>query len=123
MKRSKSIRLLLLGGFSAGAVTGCDPSGEPPSISTTDLYTNNHYLPGVGYYHAPFRGWYSRPYNDYDAQSSRYYYGGQWGTAPHLSVTNLSTPSAEAARLAQASRTDVPRRGFGSRSYSHSLWS
>ena len=124
MKRSKSIRLVLLGGLSAGAVTGCDPPNEgPPEISATALYTNNHFLPGVGYYHAPFRAWYARPYNEYNPESALYYYGGQWGAAPHVSITNLSSPTPEAARLAQAHHSPTPRQGFGSSSHRYSLWS
>ncbi|HTY86755.1 MAG TPA: hypothetical protein VMB80_04760 [Candidatus Acidoferrum sp.] len=110
MKRSKRIRLILLGGLSAGALTGCE---QKPAISTENVYTNNFFIPGAGYYHAPFRGWYALPYNHFDTQKNLYFYGGQWGAAPFESITNLSSPTTEAAQAAQNARTDIARGGFG----------
>ena len=112
-KRTKRIRLFLLGALSAGALAGCSPSGKAP-ISTANVYTNNYFVPGVGYYHAPFCAWYPLPYNHFDTASQRYFYGGQWGTLPCLSITNLSSPTLQAATAAEAMRTDVSRGGFGS---------
>ncbi len=110
MKRSKSIQLVLLGGLSTALLTGCD---QQPSVSAQNVYTNNFYVPGAGYYHAPFRNWYPLPYNHFDAQKKQYFYGGQWGAQPFASITNLSQPTLEAVQLAQAARTDVERGGFG----------
>lgn len=122
MKRSKSIRLLLMGGVAAGALTGCGPGTA--SVSSQNVYTNNYYVPGAGYYHAPFRAWYALPYNHFDSQTQRYFYGGQWGTTPFESITNLSSPTPEVAAATQARRTDIPRSGFGSSSRgSHHVWS
>jgi hypothetical protein len=114
---------VLIGGLS-GALSGCGP-GDPSKapISSGSVYTNNFYVPGVGYYHAPFRAWYQIPYNYFDTNSQRYFYGGQWGTAPYQSITNISAPKPEVAAAAQAQRTDIPRGGFGSSSRSHSVWS
>ncbi len=126
MKRSKSIRLVLLGTLSATVLTGCN---EKPSVSTQNVYTNNFYVPGAGYYHAPFRNWYRLPYNLFDAQNNRYFYGGQWSQQPFESITNISSPTTEAVQLAQSSRTDISRGGFGSYSsgyyggYSGGGWS
>ena len=122
MKRSRSIRLVLLGGLSAGALAGCTPSPST-SVTATDVFTNNHYVPGVGYYHAPFRAWYAMPYNHYDPRASKYYYGGQWGAAPFESVVNISAPTHEAVRQVAAQRTDVRRGGFGGTSRGFSLHS
>ena len=121
MKRSKSIRLILLGGLSAGALAGCS---EKPAISTENVYTNNFYVPGAGYYHAPFRAWYALPYNHFDAQNNLYFYGGQWGAQPFQSITNISSPTPDAVQLAQNSRTDIQRGGFGgySSGYSGGGW-
>ena len=116
MKRSKRIRLILLGGLSLGALSGCD---QKPAISTENVYTNNFYVPGAGYYHAPFRNWYSLPYNHFDAQKSQYFFGGQWGAQPFASITNISSPTPEAVQLAQNSRTDIARGGFGGSSSGH----
>lgn len=123
MKRSHSIRLVLIGSLSAGAVTGCGPSVQPAVITAENVYTNNYYVAGVGYYHAPFRNWYPLPYNHYEAAGRRYYFGGQWAAAPHQSFTNISSPLPEVVALAEAQRTDVVRRGFGSTSRSHHIWS
>ena len=124
MKRSKHIRLFLLGGISAAALSGCRPA---PSISTGDAYTNDFYLPGAGYYHAPFRSWYALPYNHFDPRKNLYFYGGQWGPLPFSSTTNISFPTPEAVQLAQASLTDISRGGFGGFSSGHywggSSWS
>jgi hypothetical protein len=112
-KRSKRIRLLLLGGLSAGALAGCSPPSGPPVVSAENVYTNNFYVPGVGYYHAPFCAWYQIPYNYYDTQKRMYYWGGGWRPDPHQSITNVSSPSPQTALTAQAMRTDIPRGGFG----------
>lgn len=116
MKRSQRIQLILLGGLSTAALAGCDPRA---SVSTQNVYTNNFYVPGAGYYHAPFRNWYALPYNHFDPQKSLYYYGGQWGQQPFESITNISSPTAEAVQLAQATRTDISRGGFGGYSSGH----
>jgi hypothetical protein len=111
----------LIGGLSAGALTSCGPEQMP--VSSQSVYTNNYYVPGVGYYHAPFRAWYSLPYNHFDPQSRRYFFGGQWAAVPHESITNISAPPPEIAQQAQAQRTDIPRSGFGSTSHSRHVWS
>lgn len=123
MKRSRSIRLVLIGGLSSCAVTACGPSSRSGPITAGNVYTNNQYVPGAGYYHAPFRAWFPRPYNELDPRTRRYFYGGQWGPAPHESVTNISRPTGAAAAQAQAQRTDVRRSGFGSTSRRHSVYS
>ena len=110
MKRSLQIRLLFVGGLSAGALTGCT---SRPNVSVANVYTNDFFIPGAGYYHAPFRGWFAKPYNYYDPQNQLYFYGGQWGKLPFASITNLSNPTSDAVALAQSARTDISRGGFG----------
>jgi hypothetical protein len=122
VKRSKCIRLVLLGGLSAGALVGCNQS-QAPVVGADNVYTNNYFVQGVGYYHAPFRAWYIHPYNYFDPQQQRYFFGGQWAPAPHQSITNISPPTSEAVQQAQAQRSDVPRGGFGSTSRSHFIYS
>jgi hypothetical protein len=116
VKRSRSIRLVLMGGLSVGTLAGCGPSSGP--VSTSDVFTNNHYMPGVGYYHAPYHAWYSLPYNHYDSRSARYFHGGQWAPAPHESIINISSPTPDAVRQVAGQRTDIRRGGFGSSSRS-----
>jgi hypothetical protein len=110
VKRSKRIRLILLGGLTSAALTGCD---QKPAISTQNYYTNNFYVPGAGYYHAPFRQWYPLPFNHFDPQQKRYFYGGQWNGQPCSSITNISSPLPEAVTVAENTRTDISRGGFG----------
>jgi hypothetical protein len=120
VKRSRSIRLVLIGGISASALTACGP-GNPnrAPVRAEAVYTNDYFVAGAGYYHAPFRAFYPLPYNHFDPQNRLYFYGGQWGATPHESVTNISNPTYEVASAAQAQRTDIPRGGFGSSSHSH----
>ena len=108
----------MLGGLSAGVLTGCS---QKPVITMAGVYTNNFYVPGVGYYHAPFRNWYALPYNHFDTQRQLFYYGGQWGAQPYLSITNISSPTPEAVQVAENTRTDISRGGFGS-SYGYHSW-
>lgn len=117
--RTRTIRLLLLGGISAGALAGCKPDARKAPITQDSFYTNNYYVPGAGYYHAPFRAWYSLPYNHFDTKQQRFFYGGQWAASPYESVINISSPTPEAASMAQAVRTDISRGGFGSTSHSY----
>ena len=118
MKRSRSIRLVLIGGLSAGALTSCGPDDRPP-VSASSVYTNNYFVPGVGYYHAPFRAFFPIPYSHFEPGNQKYFYGGKWGDAPHQSITNISTPLPGIAQQAQAQRMDVRRGGFGRSSSSH----
>ena len=115
VKRSKSIRLILLGGLSTAALTGCE---QQPAVSTQNFYTNNFYIPGAGYYHAPFRNWYSLPYNYFSTAKQLYYYGGEWKPQPFASITNISSPTPDAVSAAEIARTDIARGGFGGVGYS-----
>lgn len=123
MKRSKAIKLVLLGGISAGAVTGCAPTVREPRITPQSVYSNDYHVPGVGFYHAPFHAFYPQPYNSYDAQRKQYFYGGQWGAEPYRSVINVSEPTGSAAAAAEAARSDIVRGGFGSTSGGYHIWS
>jgi len=125
VKRSHKLALVLLGGASAGAFSGCAQSGaaRPVRISSECVYINDYFIPGAGYYHAPFRRFYPHRYNSYDSNLKMYYFGGQWGLYPFQSPINISSPTDEAASLAEASRIDVVRGGFGSTSGGFSAWS
>lgn len=119
LKRSQQIRLLLSGAIAAGASAGCGrDSGAQAPVSAENVYTNNHYLQGAGYYHAPYHAWYPHPLNYYDAGRG-YYHGGQWSQTPEPSGLASSRPTPDAARLANSaarparSTSAVSRRGFG----------
>jgi hypothetical protein len=112
IKRSRRIRLILINGLSAGALAACSPTGHVP-VSADNVYTNNYFVPGAGYYHAPFRCFYPLPFNHFDDRTKRYFYGGNWAAAPCESITNISSPSPASAASAEAMRTDISRGGFG----------
>lgn len=119
MKRSRYVRRVLLAGLSAGAL-GTAAAATAPRVTPETYFANDTQIPGAGYYHAPFRGFFPLPYNHFDPARKMYFYGGQWGPEPHRSIVNLSSPTPEAARQAEAVRTDnIPRSGFGSTSRSH----
>ncbi len=124
MKKSRRIRLVLIGSLSAGAFNGCSPADQRPgAISTAGVYTNDHHVPGIGYYHAPYHAWYPMPYNSYDLARRKYFHGGQWTEQPHRSIINISAPTGSAVAVAQSARTDTRRSGFGSTGGRHSTWS
>ena len=115
---------MLLGGLSAGALTSCAPRVEgEPRITSDSVYANNHFVEGAGYYHAPFQGFYPKPYNSYDATRRHYDSGGQWGDAPYQSIVNVSSPTELAALSAQTARAAVVRAGFGSTGGRYHSWS
>lgn len=116
---------MLLGGVSAGAITACAPTVNvaEPHVTSDNVYENDHFIPGAGYYHAPFRGFYAQPYNAYDATKKQFYYAGGWHESPFQSVVNLSSPTPDAAKLAESMRSDIPRGGFGSTSSGRSTYS
>lgn len=127
MKRSSSVRRVLLGGFSAGTLAASAVAAEA-RVTPESYYTNDYYLSGAGYYHAPFQAFFPQPYNSYDSARKMYYYGGQWAAEPHRSIVNISAPTPEAAQRAESLRTDsrrpyVQRSGFGSTSGSHFIHS
>jgi hypothetical protein len=129
MKRSRKIVLALSGTLAAGALTGCNSSSYDTKallaeVSESNSYTNNQYVPGAGYYHAPYHGFYSYPYNHYNPDVG-YYHGGQWTREPHQSDVTVSQPTPEAAQAARVragstahgssagTSSSVSRGGFG----------
>ena len=123
MKRSHKISLVLLGGLSAGALTACAPGRREPPISAESYYPNDYYIAGAGYYHAPFHAFFPQHYNFYDPARQQYFYGGVWHPTPHESVINISTPTPQAASLAESAAAAIQRSGFGSTSRSNHIWS
>ena len=115
VKRSRAIHLVLTGTVAGAALIGCGVSDNGPPISADQTYTNNHYVHGAGYYHAPYSRWYPFPYNHY-IPGQGYYYGGRWAPLPESPSTTASRPTADAVRLAQAQRSASSRSGFSSRS-------
>ncbi len=115
---------MLSGALSSVALVGC---GDKAPLAYEDhSYTNNYYLPGAGYYHAPYHAWYPFPYNYY-VPGSGYYHGGTWTPEPHDSTITASHPSTRAvseanAKSSSATKSSTTRRGgFGHSS--HHAWS
>ena len=122
MKRSRAIRLVLTSSLAGAGFVGCGP--ERPEVTADNVYTNNYYVRGAGYYHAPYQGWYPHPYNHY-VPGQGYYHGGSWTPEPSTHTTTASRPTAQAAQLASAqhhnaskSRSGTTRGGFGGSSRS-----
>jgi hypothetical protein len=122
MKKSALVTLVLSGAL----VSGCDDQrqyGDLGHASGTDL-TNNTYVSGLGYYHAPYHGWFEYPYNFY-RPGFGYYHGGIYTPQPYVSDI-LSGPAsipstyggsggAVGPHVGSAkSSSGVTRGGFGS---------
>ena len=113
-KRSRRIVLVLSGALGA-ALVGCNDRYPTDRIviSSGGSYTNNHYVRGAGYYHAPSGRWYDQPYNTYQAGRG-YYHGGQWTAEPNTSLVTASSPTQDAVTRAQGAHDSATRRGgFG----------
>lgn len=111
--------------------------GAVPLLSTNQTYTNNHYVPNVGYYHAPYQGWFPYPYNYY-SPGWGYYHGGNWTPQPNGNTVTNSHPTSRATSSAHStwsssrssgsssgdggssssSGSSTSRGGFGSSSHS-----
>jgi hypothetical protein len=119
MRRSTKVALVLLGTAGAiGVVTAIDawrrardhdgavadaPQPPPTPVSTDRVYSNNEYIPGVGYYHAPFFSWYPFPLNFHDPARG-YFSGGLWRAAPLAPDRDRSSPSTAAVAAALAAQ-------------------
>lgn len=119
MKRSRQIKLVLSGAMAAGLFSSCTPDPDPAvqisQISTNQVYTNNHYIHGIGYYHAPYRSWFLYPYNYYDPGRG-YYHGGNWSPTPHQSDLKRSYPTGQSVSSLRSS--SLYRSSFGSSGFS-----
>ncbi|HUR46571.1 MAG TPA: hypothetical protein VMZ27_11900 [Candidatus Saccharimonadales bacterium] len=121
MKRSQKV-ILVLSGALATSTIGCNRNGgwgdDSSWLSSDNTYTNNHYVHGVGYYHAPYHAWFPYPYNSYQIGRG-YYHGGTWSPEPNASPTTVSRPSVQATSSARSAyHSTTTRGGFGSSSRS-----
>ena len=93
----------------------CSDSDDP--VVEGQAYNNNQYVPGVGYYHAGYHGFFPFPYNHYDAGRRSYFSGGGWRSTPDT-TRNLtsSVPSRSTVTRANSqfhSTQASSRGGFG----------
>lgn len=114
MRRSQKVALVLLG--TAGVVgvaaiwDGWNRRTEtqsavpaPAPVSVDREYANNEYVPGVGYYHAPYHAWFPQPYNYYDPNHG-YFAGGLWQAVPWMLALSRSQPTGAAVASALAAQ-------------------
>jgi hypothetical protein len=136
-RRSKQVALVLLGTMGVvGGVVVWDawrraapdefPSStlpEAPSATATPVapveanrtYQNNDFVPGAGYYHAPYHSWFPFPFNHHDPARG-YFAGGLWQAAPFAADLLSSRPSPAGfanARAAQQSYEQAQRARAG----------
>jgi hypothetical protein len=122
MKKSSVVALVISGAL----LTGCDSSDDASSWrEDSQTYTNNHYVAGRGYYHAPYRAWYPFPYNNYDVQRRTYYHGGNYTSDPHVSSVTASKPMvrssfSSSSQSSSSHSSPITRGGFTSHSHSSS---
>jgi hypothetical protein len=93
----------------------CSEDEDP--VVEGQAYANNHYVPGVGYYHAGYHGFFPLPFNYYDAGRGSYFSGGNWGSRPDT-TRNLTSSVPSRSTVASAnnqfrSTQASTRGGFG----------
>jgi hypothetical protein len=133
-RRSKQVALVLLGtmGVVGGIVawdawqrtgeennpSSSEPHSPPAPIAADRTYNNNDFIPGVGYYHAPYHAWYPFSYNHYDPLRG-YFAGGLWQAVPFAMTMLSSRPNnnAVAAALAAQQRDQEQRARAGSSNF------
>lgn len=71
------------------------PTAEGPARKESQVLTNDTYIPGRGYYHAPFFTFFPFPYNHY-RPGAGYYRGGQYHSYPDYSVLPPTKPGPHA---------------------------
>ena len=88
------VTLVLSGALAGGCNQRSQVQLETPDPQGTNVtvITNNTYVEGRGYYHAPFHAWFEYPYNYY-RPGYGYYYGGNYSSRPYISDIFVSRPS------------------------------
>jgi hypothetical protein len=113
VKRSTAVALVLSGAI----LGGCSRRDEQPKSAAardSQVVTNDTYIEGRGYYHAPFHAWYPFPYNFY-SPGVGYYRGGTYYAQPDLTIPKPTYPGKYAYSQAKAPAQDaaeVNRGGF-----------
>jgi len=97
MKKSAMVTLVLSGAL----ISGCDDRNayrysSYPGYPTGTNVTNNTYVSGLGYYHAPYHDWFPYPYNYY-RPGYGFFHGGLYSPAPFVSDVAASAPPSPAA--------------------------
>ena len=115
MKRSRSIRLVLIGGLSAGALTGCGPMRASRRRSApSNVYTNNYLRARRGLLSRAVSGLVSAALQSLrPRRPSAISTAANGGHRPHQSITNISAPTRGRGRSRRRpSARDIPRERF-----------
>ena len=121
MKRSTAVVLVLSGAILAGCDRGAQTVPPQNGLKSAQVVTNDTYVEGRGYYHAPYHMWYPFPYNFY-SPGMGYYRGGSYYAQPDLTVPRATYPGRgmSAASNAKSSQAENVNRGGLTRSGSSS---
>jgi len=79
---------LVLGVAQCGRQPKQSNEETPPTVNTETSYPNNHFLPGAGYYHAPYHAWFPLPFNHHDSARG-WFRGGSWRGAAQPDASEL----------------------------------
>lgn len=90
MKRSAQVLLVISGAILTGCGRNTTRWDDPAESS--EVLTNNAYVAGHGYYHAPYHSFYPFPYNYY-TPGRGYYHGGTYTLEPNQSGIAASSPT------------------------------
>ena len=94
----------------------CSDDDDEP-VKEGQAYANNHYVPGVGYYHAGYHNFFPFRYNHFDAGRGGYFAGGTWRQEPDTGrnlTSSIPSRSTVAGANSQFRSTQASTRGgFG----------
>jgi hypothetical protein len=91
MKKSTAVTLIISGALLVGCDRHTNGYGTWSSGGTNAPITNNTYVSGRGYWHAPYYNWYPYPFN-YFRQGYGYYHGGFYSDLPQAVSIFASSP-------------------------------
>jgi hypothetical protein len=125
---------MLMAGCDRHQNSGTQTADWSYGTSGTNSITNNTYVAGRGYWHAPYFNWYPYPYNHF-MPSLGYYYGGGWHGMPDRNPISSSFPYGSAGHSSTygsygggiyggsssaSASSSVSRGGFGSSAHGSS---
>ena len=96
MKKSTAVTLIISGALAAGCNDrnwGYNSGYYGGGYGTNQVITNNTYVQGYGYWHAPYHDWFPYPYNYY-RPGYGYFHGGFYSEEPQRSLVTSSSPLA-----------------------------
>ncbi|MGV3771728.1 MAG: hypothetical protein ACO1QB_02430 [Verrucomicrobiales bacterium] len=127
MKRSTAVILVLSGAMFQACSEKPSPAPQAnwgeTGLTKENMLTNNTYVEGRGYYHAPYGMFFPMPFNSF-VPGSGYYHGGRYSPQPNNSPVASSAPGRHYKPYAPApgvnAASDPANRGGFTRSSSGS---